>query len=125
MINKHRSDEGPTLETLDFTFYIDSTPTFLYLDLYLNTAYAAHYILCFSLTKGLRSKCQTSLSISGVYTKLLTFSTFILTVNLDQMRKMQLRVEFSARGGFKVAFVTTGPLRWFIRDVCMVAMQFR
>ena len=24
------SDEGPTLETLDFTFHIGSTPTFLY-----------------------------------------------------------------------------------------------
>ena len=51
------SDEGPTFKTLDFTFYIGSTPTFLYFDLYFNTAYAAHYILCFSLTKGLRSKC--------------------------------------------------------------------
>ena len=38
------SDEGPPLKTLDFTFYIGSTPTFLYFDLYLNTAYAAHYV---------------------------------------------------------------------------------
>ena len=40
------SDEGPTLERLDFlnAFYISSTPTFLYFDLYLNTAYAAHYV---------------------------------------------------------------------------------
>ena len=38
-------DEGPTLETLDFTIRIGSTaPTFLYFDLYLNTAYAAHYV---------------------------------------------------------------------------------
>ena len=29
------SDEGPTLETLDFAFYIG---------MYLNTAYAAHYV---------------------------------------------------------------------------------
>ena len=29
------SDEGPTLETLDFTIRIGSTPTFLYFDLYL------------------------------------------------------------------------------------------
>ena len=50
------SDEGPALKTLDFTFYIGSTPTFLYFDLYFNTAYAVHYILCFSLMKGLRSK---------------------------------------------------------------------
>ena len=33
-----------TLEMLDFTFHIGSTPTFLYFDLYLNTAYAAHYV---------------------------------------------------------------------------------
>ena len=32
------------LETLDFAFHIDSTPTFLYFDLSLNTAYAAHYV---------------------------------------------------------------------------------
>ena len=30
--------------SLDFTFHIVSTPTFLYFDLYLNTAYAAHYV---------------------------------------------------------------------------------
>ena len=39
-----RSDEGPMLETLDFTIRIGSTPTFSYFDLYLNTAYAAHYV---------------------------------------------------------------------------------
>ena len=39
------SDEGPTIETLDFAIRISSTPTFLYFDLYyLNTAYAAHYV---------------------------------------------------------------------------------
>ena len=38
------SDEGPTLETLDFTVCIDSTSTFFYFDLYLHTAYAAHYV---------------------------------------------------------------------------------
>ena len=53
------SDEGSTLKTLDFTIRVGSTPTFLYFDLYLNTAYAAHYILRFSLTKGLRSKVKT------------------------------------------------------------------
>ena len=50
------SDEGPTFKTLDFTFYIGSTPTFLYFDLYLNIAYAGHKILYFSLTKVLRLK---------------------------------------------------------------------
>ena len=50
------SDEGHMLKTLDFAFCIDSEQTFLYFDLYFNTAYAAHYILCFSLTKCVRSK---------------------------------------------------------------------
>ena len=31
------SDEGPMLETLDYTIRIGSTPTFLYLDLQVNT----------------------------------------------------------------------------------------
>ena len=38
------SDEGPTLETLEYTIRIDSTPTFLYFNLYLYSAYTAHYI---------------------------------------------------------------------------------
>ena len=35
------SDEGPMLEMLDHTIRIGSTPTFLYFDLYLYSAYAA------------------------------------------------------------------------------------
>ena len=35
------SDEGPTLETLEFTIRIGSIPTFSHFDLYL---YAAHYV---------------------------------------------------------------------------------
>ena len=38
------SDEGPMLETLDHTIRIGSTPTFLYFDLYLYSAYTAHYV---------------------------------------------------------------------------------
>ena len=38
------SDKGPMLETLDHTIRIASTPTFLYFDLYLYSAYAAHYV---------------------------------------------------------------------------------
>ena len=38
------SDEGPMLETLDHTIRAGSTPTFLYFDLYLYSAYAAHYV---------------------------------------------------------------------------------
>ena len=37
-------DEGPMLETLHNTIRIGSTPTFLYFDLYLYSAYAAHCI---------------------------------------------------------------------------------
>ena len=33
------------LETLDYTIRICSTPTFLYFDLYLYSAYVAHYVL--------------------------------------------------------------------------------
>ena len=32
------------LETLDYTIRIGSTPTFLYFNLYLYSAYAAHYV---------------------------------------------------------------------------------
>ena len=32
------------LETLDYTIRIGGTPTFLYFDLYLYSAYAAHYV---------------------------------------------------------------------------------
>ena len=38
------SDEGPMLETLDHTIRIGNAPTFLYFDLYLYSAYAAHYV---------------------------------------------------------------------------------
>ena len=43
-ILQRENDEGPMLETLDHTIRIGSTPTFLYFDLYLYSAYAAHYI---------------------------------------------------------------------------------
>ena len=42
------SDEGPMLETLDYTIRIGSTPTFLYFDLYLYSAYAAHFVYLYS-----------------------------------------------------------------------------
>ena len=38
------SDEWPMLETLDHTIRIGSTPTFLYFDLYLYSAYATHNV---------------------------------------------------------------------------------
>ena len=42
-----RQGEGPMLETLDYTIRIGSTPTFLYFNLYLYSAYAAHYVYFF------------------------------------------------------------------------------
>ena len=38
------SDEAPMLETLDYTIRIGSTPTFLFFDFYLYSAYAKHYV---------------------------------------------------------------------------------
>ena len=38
------SDEGPMLKTLDYTTRIGSTPTILYFDLHLYSAYAAHCV---------------------------------------------------------------------------------
>ena len=40
-------NEGPMLETLDYTIHIGSTPIFLYFDLHLYSAYAAHYVYYF------------------------------------------------------------------------------
>ena len=42
--NTFLCDEGPTLKTLHFAFYIGGMPTLLYFDLYLNTACAEHYV---------------------------------------------------------------------------------
>ena len=42
--NMYEQLEQPMLETLDHTIHIGSTPTFLYFDLYLYSAYAAHYV---------------------------------------------------------------------------------
>ena len=44
------------LETLDYTIRIGSTPTFLYFDLYLRSAYAAHFVYCEE--SYLVSKCE-------------------------------------------------------------------
>ena len=47
------SDEGPMLQTLDFTIRIDSTPTFLYFDFYilsLSLQYTTNAVLNFTAT---------------------------------------------------------------------------
>ena len=43
-LRQRETDEGPMLETLDYTIRSGSTPTSLYFDLYLYSAYAAHYV---------------------------------------------------------------------------------
>ena len=50
------SDEGPTLETLNFTFHIGSTPTFLYFDSYL-TLPTQHTTFVYETTR--RSRRQS------------------------------------------------------------------
>ena len=49
-LRQRETDEGPMLETLDYTIRIGSTPTILYFDLYLYSAYAAHYV-CFKTVR--------------------------------------------------------------------------
>ena len=38
------SNEGPMLETLDYTIRVGSTPTFLYFDLFLYVSLLSHFI---------------------------------------------------------------------------------
>ena len=53
-IDWFHSDEGPMLETLDYTIRIRSTLTFIYFDLYLYSAYAAHYVYLIGTDLGRR-----------------------------------------------------------------------
>ena len=47
------------LETLDYTIRIGSTPTFLYFDLYLHSAYVARYVYVYiRLIFSLYTRCQ-------------------------------------------------------------------
>ena len=50
-VTKAENCEMEVFETFDYTICIGSTPTFLYFDLYLYSAYAAHYRTCISLKK--------------------------------------------------------------------------
>ena len=75
----------PSLKTLDFTFYIGSTPTFLYFDLYLNTAFAQNvidfafyigstptfFIFWFVFEHCLRSTLRFILDVSLIYSHVL------------------------------------------------------
>ena len=46
------------LETLDYTIRIGSTPTFLYFDLYLYSAYAAHFVYINNNILAFYTRCQ-------------------------------------------------------------------
>ena len=54
------------LDMLDYTIRIGSTPTFLYFDLYLYSAYAAHYVQYIShyahFTTKQHAPCATQIS---------------------------------------------------------------
>ena len=63
-------------ETLDYTIRIGSTPTILYFDLYLYSAYAAHYV--YFLLKALMYSV-ISVATLFIYTHLLTASAAFKT----------------------------------------------
>ena len=67
------SDKGPTLKTLDFTINIGSTTTFLYLDLYLNTAYA-----CSTLRLSNRLNIYTTVSLTAAH--FISISSYIISL---------------------------------------------
>ena len=50
------------LETLDYTIHIGSTPTILYFDFYLYSAYAGHYV--YTLFSSLNDAFQWSITSS-------------------------------------------------------------
>ena len=63
VVEGRRSDEGPMLETLDYTIRIGSTPTFLYFDEYIRLykeAYLLPKLLLFSFLCFLRHTFRLS-----------------------------------------------------------------
>ena len=56
------------LETLDYNIRIGSTPTILYFDLYLYSAYAAHYVYFISNTSDspFCGTCELEMSIEDL-----------------------------------------------------------
>ena len=68
------------LETLDYTIRIGSTPNFLYFDLYLYSAYAAHYVSFY-----------ISICISTLPTQHTTFITLSKTLFYNSLCQMVTR----------------------------------
>ena len=98
------------LETLDYTIRIGSTPTFLYFDLYLYSAYAAHFVyfinnIALKMAKsiGVINKIKSFLSVTTRrtlnYSLVLPYIQYCnivwancYTTNLDKILKLQKRV---------------------------------
>ena len=76
-------DEGPMLETLHYTIRIGSTPTFLHFDLYLYSAYAAHYVYYIIQVRFISVNTTTA---NEVYVKEV-FTTLFLTFDIS-LREM-------------------------------------
>ena len=74
------SDEGPMLETLDYTIRIGNTPTFLYFDLYLYSAYAAWHYVYYNI-----SVCSMQVMNLSRTVKKLDLSIIMYTVKRDGM----------------------------------------
>ena len=83
------SDEGQMLEILDHTIRIGSTPTFLYFDLYLYSAYAAHHVY-FNLSISLKNNNKLlAVSVSAVHQ--LFYAYFDLDQNRFLFENLQLK----------------------------------
>ena len=70
--------------TSDFTIRVGITPTFLYFDLYLNTAYAAHYVYFAKNIKPYRDEQQSNNSVNNFV------CYYELKINNIQLRILQL-----------------------------------
>ena len=80
------------LETLDYTIRIGSTPTFLYFDLYLYSAYAAHHSYDFRLSLTMNTDDRLTMILwillyikkSGISsTSIVNFLSFVNVIIID------------------------------------------
>ena len=77
------SDEGPTLETLNYTIRIGSTTTFLYFDLYLYSAYITCRALhnCPTPVTGISRFIEDFVTIYNIYR--VWYLTYVVSVILE------------------------------------------
>ena len=83
------SDVRPTLETLDSTIRIGSTPTFLYFDLYLYSANAAHDLFGW-MTRFCRLRSKWLLDIFQI---LMRFKFFQIQLREKELQSEKFQVE--------------------------------